>query len=148
MRKPGSGVMGAIDACLEPDSGYAVFDFYDGLAALLRISDAVSCQGLAPLQTWLPRVQGYLNVALKHLPEAGGADYAQSGWARQWRAAQLLLCALPVSARWLQQQLIVECGILADHPGFRYLREILPEDAAVVVFFARRGVDKRGLFRA
>ena len=140
--------MGALAACLEPETDYAAFDFYDGLAALLRIADALSHRPRSPLSDWLPRAQGYFNVALKHLPEIGGADYAQRGLARQWRAANLLRCAVPISARWLQQQLLVECSILAAHPAFYWVREALPEAAAVVDIFARRRVGRAGLFWA
>jgi hypothetical protein len=138
--------MGASASCLEPDAISALYDFYDGLAALLRICDAVSLQPTASLAAWLPRAQGYLQVALKHLPEIGGADYAQRGLAEQWRTANLLGCAAPISARWLQQQLCVECGILAAHPGFHLLGEALPEEMATVVFCARRRADRAGIF--
>ena len=132
--------MGAVDSCLEPDAGYAVYDFYDGLAALLRIYDVLNVQPLIALSTWLPRAQGYLHVALKHLPDIGGEDYAQLGLAAQWRAAKLLECAAPISARWLQTQLVVECGILVAHEHFYFLRSVLHEDTAAVIFLARRGV--------
>lgn len=135
--------MGAIDSCLGAD---AMYDFYDGLAALLRIYEAVSRQPLATLSAWLPRAQGYLNVALKHLPQIGGEDYAQPGWARQWRAANLLVCATPISARWLQQQLVAECAMLAAQEGFYCLRAALPTDTAVVLGLARQRAGRTGLF--
>jgi len=137
--------MGAIDTCLEPDT---VYDFYDGLAALLRIYDVVVRHGSPPLLAWLPRAQGYLNVALKHLPQIGGEDYARRGWAQQWRASHLLACAAPVSARWLQQQLTEECILLAAHPDFYCLRAALPEDALVVICLARHRAGRVGLFCA
>jgi len=137
--------MGAIDSCLEPA---AVYDFYDGLAALLRICDAVGRHPTSPLSAWLPRAQGYLNVALKHLPEIGGADYARPELARQWRAADLLACATPISARWLQQQLARECAMLAAHADFHCLRAALPEAAAVVLDLAHRRAGRVGLFWA
>ena len=129
--------MGASASCLEPDATSAMYDFYDGLAALLRICDVVSRQPTSSLAAWLPRAQGYLQVALKHLPEIGGADYAQRGLAQQWRTANLLGCATPISARWLQQQLRVECGMLAAHPGFHFLGGGLA-----------RGDGRRGFLRA
>lgn len=135
--------MGAIDSCLEPN---AVYDFYDGLAALLRIYDNLRHEPCAPLATWLPRAQGYLQVALKHLPEIGGVDYAQRGLAQQWRTANLLACAAPISARWLQQQLNEECAMLVTHAGFYWLCADLPEDAAVVSDLARRRAVRLGLF--
>lgn len=141
-------MMGALDACLEPEAGYTVFDVYDGLAALLRICETVSRQPQSPLMPWLPRAQGYLNVALKHLPEIGGEDYAQRSLARQWRAADLLQRAVPVCARWLEQQLILECSILAAHPEFHLIRAALPADALAVVFLARRRAGGAGLFKA
>ena len=130
--------MGAIDCCLQPDAHYAEYDFYDGLASLLRICDALSRQPRVPLAAWLPRAQGYLNVALKHLPDIGSADYAPRGLAAQWRTANLLACAAPISARWLQAQLALECGLLLAHQGFYFVREGLPEDAQVVIFLAQR----------
>ena len=138
--------MGAMDACLEPEAGSIVYDFYDGLAAMLRICDAVDTRSPSFLSAWMPRAQGYLNVALKHLPAIGGEDYAQPGWAQQWRAAHLLDCAAPISARWLQQQLAEECARLAAHAGFHFLREVLPADAAVVLALARRRAGRTGLF--
>jgi hypothetical protein len=140
--------MGASASCLEPDATSVLYDFYDGLAVLLRICDGVSRQPTSSLAAWLPRAQGYLQVALKHLPEIGGADYAQHGLAEQWRAANLLGCAAPISARWLQQQLRVECGILTAHPGFHFLREVSPEEMAAVIFCAWRRVGRAGLFWA
>jgi len=136
--------MGAIDICLEPDASYEVFDFYDGLVALLRIYDAVSRQPGAVLKGWLPRAQGYLSVALKHLPEIGGVDYAQRGLAQQWRAANLLVCAVPISARWLRRQLALECKILAEHVGFYFVRRVLPEEARVILVLARACGDGAG----
>ncbi len=140
--------MDAFASCREPNVGYAAFDFYDGLAALLHICDIVTDPVPSVLNAWLPRAQGYLNVALKHLPDIGGEDYTQCGLAAQWRAANLLDCAAPISGRWLQQQLIVECDILTAHPGFYYFRAALPEAAAVVVFFARQRAGISGLFGA
>jgi len=137
--------MGAIDSCLEPA---AVYDFYDGLAALLRICDVLDRYSTSPLSAWLPRAQGYLHVALKHLPEIGGEDYAQPGLAQQWRAANLLACAAPISARWLQQQLAEECAVLAAHQGFYLVCAALPEVAAAVLDLARRRAGRLGLFWA
>lgn len=136
--------MGAFDTCLDPDSGHAVFDFYDGLLALLRICDALSGQSNSPLAAWLVRAQGYLNVALKHLPEIAGADFAQAGIAQQWRAAKLLKLAVPISARWLRQQLRLECKYLAAHAGFHFVSRVLPEEAWVVLVLAREPEDGRG----
>jgi len=136
--------MGAINICLEPDAGYAVFDFYDGLLALLRICDAVSGQPNSPLAAWLVRAQGYLNVALKHMPEAAGADIAQAGIAQQWRSANLLEHAVPISARWLRQQLRLECKYLAAHAGFYFVSRVLPEEAWVVLVVAREPGDGAG----
>lgn len=136
--------MGAIAVCLEPDAGYEVFDYYDGLLALLRICDAANCQPNSPLATWLVRAQGYLNVALKHLPEIGGADFAQSDIAQQWRSANLLAHAVPISARWLQQQLRLECKCLAAHESFYFVRRVLPEEAWVVLVLARETGDGAG----
>lgn len=130
--------MGAIDHYLMLGTTNAAHDFYDGLAALLRVCDVVSRQPLAPLASWLPRAQGYINVALKHLPAIGGADYVQRSLAAQWRAANLLACAAPICARWLQEQLAVECRILVRHPEFHFLRGVLPEDAEIVLCLARR----------
>ena len=136
--------MGALDTCLEPDAGYEVFDFYDGLAAVLRVYDAVSRQPGSVLWGWLPRAQGYLSVALKHLPEIAGVDYAQHGLAQQWRAANLLACAVPISARWLRRQLVLECKILAEHAGFYFVRRVLAEEARVILVLARTGEDGAG----
>lgn len=136
--------MGAGAVCLEPDAGYDVFDFYDGLLALLRICDAVSCQPNSPLAAWLQHAQGYLNVALKHLPDIGGADFTQSDIAQQWRAANLLAHAVPISARWLRHQLRLECKSLATHTGFYFVRRVLPEEAWVVMVLAREPGDGAG----
>ena len=138
--------MGAIEVCRQPDAGYAEFDFYDGLAALLRIADEISRQTHSPLNNWLPRGQGYLNVALKHLPEIGRVDYTQRDLAWQWRAANLLQSAVLISARWLQRELLVESGVLAAHPAFYVVRAMLPEEAVVVLYFAQRRAGDGGLF--
>lgn len=123
--------MGARDAVMQQD-------FYTGLLALLRLNETLSRYPAAPLRECQPRLQGYLQVALKHLPDIGGADYALPDLAVQWRTACLLRCAVPVSARWLQSQLAVECARLVRHAGFSDVHTLWAEDAAVIQALAVR----------
>lgn len=117
------------------------WDFYDALAALLRIADYAQHHRACPLASWMPRAQGYLNVALKHMPELAEYDFRAAATTRelalQLRSAHLLRKTDVLSGMWLKTQLTVECGTLHAHPGFEPMREKLPGELKIIALVAQ-----------
>lgn len=115
------------------------WDFYDALAAYLRIAERVR-QGLYPLADWLPRADGYLAIAFKCLPGLAIHGFADSDTPRELathlREEKLLDDAPMPSAKWLKEQLIMECNQLYDSEGFDELRPLLPEDTEIIEIVA------------
>lgn len=120
------------------------WDFYDALAAYLRIADYAQRHGPSALSSWLPRAQGYLNVAFKHMPGLGEYDYCNVATTRelalQLRAAHLLRKTAVLSGMWLKTQLVVECGKLFEHAGFGKMREQLPGEMKIIALVAQSRV--------
>lgn len=117
------------------------WDFYDALAAFLRIADYAQRHRGGPLAAWLPRAQGYLNVAFKHMPELGEYTFSEAATTRelalQLRSAHLLRKAAVLSGMWLKSQLVAECGKLFEHPGFETMRERLPGEMKMIALVAQ-----------
>lgn len=127
---------------MQPLKHYAwEWDFYDALAAYLRIADDVQRQRSSPLRAWLPRAQGYLNVAFKHMPGLGEYDVQAPTTARelalQLRAAHLLRKPGVLSGMWLKTQLVAECAKLVQHAGFESMREHMPGEAKIIKLVAQ-----------
>jgi len=112
------------------------WDFYDALAAFLRIADYVQRHRATPLASWIQRAQGYLNVALKHMPELAEYDFCEAATTRelalQLRSAHLLRKTDVLSGMWLKTQLTVECKKLFTHPGYEKMREVLPGELKII----------------
>ncbi len=122
---------------MQPPSTYAwEWDFYDALAAFLRIADYAQRHRACALAPWLPRAQGYLNVAFKHMPGLGEYDFCEAATTRelalQLRSAHLLRKSAVLSGMWLKTQLVVECGRLLEHAGFEKMRELLPGETKII----------------
>jgi hypothetical protein len=120
------------------------WDFYDALAAFLRIADHAQRHRASALASWLPRAQGYLNVAFKHLPGLSEYDFCEAATTRelalQLRSAHLLRKSPVLSGMWLKTQLVVECARLFEHPGFEKMREQLPGEMRIIALVARSRV--------
>lgn len=118
------------------------WDSYDALAAYLRIAERVR-QGAHLLPGWLPRADGYLAIALQRVPGLAGYGYADSETAREpaarLREAKLLDNAPVLSAKWLKEQLIVECNVLYDSEGFDNLRPLMRGDTEIIELVALSG---------
>lgn len=117
------------------------WDFYDALAAYLRIADYAQRHRANALNPWLPRAQGYLNVAFKHMPGLGEYEFCEAATTRelalQLRSAHLLRKTEVLSGMWLKTQLVVECGKLFEHPGFEKMREQLPGEMRTITLVAQ-----------
>lgn len=130
---------------MQPLKHYAwEWDFYDALAALLRIADYAQRHRASALTPWLPRAQGYLNVAFKHMPGLGEYDFGAATTARelalQLRAAHLLRKTGVLSGMWLKAQLVVECTKLYEHPCFDKVRAQLPGEMKIIALVAQSKV--------
>ena len=127
-----------------PSTDAGEWDFYDALAALLRIAEFVQRQRPTLLGAWLPYAQGYLNVALKHMPQLSEYDCCEAATTREFalqlRAAHLLRKSAVMSGLWLKKQLVVECGRLFEHPGYHTLREHLPGEMRMIATVAQSRV--------
>lgn len=127
---------------MQPLKQYAwEWDFYDALAAYLRIADDAQRQRSSPLVNWIPRAQGYLNVAFKHMPGLGEYDVQEATTARelalQLRAAHLLRKPGVLSGMWLKTQLVAECAKLMEHAGFEKMREQMPSETKIIKLVAQ-----------
>lgn len=117
------------------------WDFYDALAAFLRIADHAQRHRASAIASWLPRAQGYLNVAFKHMPGLGEYEFSEAATTRelalQLRSAHLLRKTAVLSGMWLKTQLVMECGRLFEHPGFEKMREQLPGEMKIIALVAK-----------
>ena len=120
------------------------WDFYDALAAFLRIAEFVQRHRSTPLGSWLPYAQGYLNVALKHMPALCEYDCCEAATTREFalqlRAAHLLRKSAVLSGMWLKKQLVVECARLFEHPGYHTMRDRLPGEMRIIALVAQSRV--------
>lgn len=128
------------DAAPLPDGRQAwEWDSYDALAAYMRIAGRVR-QGVGLLERWLPRAEGYLGVAYQRLPglaEFGFSDAESSrDLATRLRDAKLLDNAPMLTAKWIQEQLIVECNQIYDSEGFDDLRPVMRGDTDIIELVA------------
>ena len=126
----------------QPPSTYAwEWDFYDALAAFLRIADYAQRHRASSLASWLPRAQGYLNVAFKHMPGLGEYEFSEAATTRelalQLRSAHLLRKSAVLSGMWLKTQLVVECRRLFEHAGFEKMRAQLPGETKIIALVAQ-----------
>ena len=110
--------------------------FYDALAAYLRIADYAQRHPKSALAPWLPRAQGYLHVAFKHMPGLGEYDCCEAATTREFalqlRSAHLLRKTAVLSGMWLKSQLVEECGKLFAHPAYALMRERLPGEMRII----------------
>ena len=117
------------------------WDFYDALAAFLRIADYAQRHRASALTPWLPRAEGYLNVAFKHMPELSEYVFSEAATTRelavQLRSAHLLRKANVLSGMWLKKQLVLECAKLYKHVGFKKLRDLLPGEMKIIALVAQ-----------
>lgn len=130
---------------MQPPKTYAwEWDFYDALAAFLRVADYAQRHRPSALTPWLPRAQGYLNVAFKHMPGLGEYGFCETATTRelalQLRSAHLLRKTAVLSGMWLKTQLVVECGKLFEHAGFEKMREPLPGEMKIIALVAQSRV--------
>lgn len=120
------------------------WDFYDALAAFLRVADFVQRHRPALSTPWLPYAQGYLNVALKHMPELSEYDFDEAATTREFalqlRGAHLLRKSTVLSGLWLKKQLVVECARLFEHPAYPTLRANLPGEMRMIAWVAQSRV--------
>ena len=127
---------------MQPPKSYVwEWDFYDALAAYLRITDYAQRDRASALTSWLPRAQGYLNVAFKHMPGLSEYEFCEVATTRelalQLRSAHLLRKTEVLSGMWLKTQLVVECGKLFEHAGFEKMREQLPGEMKTIALVAQ-----------
>ena len=117
------------------------WDFYDALAAFLRVADFIQRHHSAQLKPCLPYAQGYLNVALKHMPELCEYDFFEAATTREFalqlRAAHLLRKSAVLSGLWLKKQLVVECARLFEHSANTLLHENLPGEMRMIALVAQ-----------
>lgn len=115
------------------------WDSYDALAAYMRIAERVR-QGARLLAGWLPRADGYLAIAFQRVPGLAGYGFSDSETARELatrlRDAKLLDNAPMLTARWLKEQLVVECNQLYDSEGFDDLRPLMRGDTDIIELVA------------
>ena len=127
-----------------PNTDTGEWDFYVALAALLRVAEFVQRHRPMLLGAWLPYAQGYLNVALKHMPQLCEYDCCEAATTREFalqlRAAHLLRKSAVMSGLWLKKQLVVECGRLIEQPGYHTLRERLPGEMRMIATVAQSRV--------